>query len=745
MTEMPVLVLPTPDDQLVEPSTDPHAGHIPPEVFERLRSQYGAIGRATAAAQIDAVDDDSAIVQLPPQDGFRFEFLRLMDDGSLELAYEAPSIAARCPALVGEDAQARSAVESRRLIVDEAREETPATAAACAACSARPRDFTLVMPVLWHDEPLGVCRVVRCSPSQASLAVETRFVSRLAESLAATEKFRQMRILRTHEMREVARKERELLRSQRWLRLGNSVACDIVYQVEVDSGRVTEEVVGGGLPLAPRPDGVEPVAWFRSLIHPDDVATWEGSFATVFREPAAVHSVEYRLLCADGLWRNIRESHIVDPGSHGEPTVHVGAIKDVTNEVEARGRLNAERALLAHLVEERTAELSEANADLARAARLKDEFLASMSHELRTPLNAILGMTEAVREGVWGVLSAAQDEKLLLVDESGRHLLSLINDILDLAKIGAGKFTPEFAPVDAGGTATATMRFVSQLALERRVQLECRVPPEGAVIETDGRMLMQILLNLLNNAVKFTPEGGRVVITVEPGPDIVTFRVTDTGIGIAAAEVQRIFRPFVQVNQGLARPYGGTGLGLALVAGLVDKLHGGIEVTSELGRGSEFIVRLPIRPDGDLLPDERAGAAGSSKRSLPRRSVLLAEDDEPTARTYLGYLTAKGYSVTLAGDGEEVLRLVPELQPSLILMDIQMPRLDGLETIRRLRADPAFRTTPIIALTALAMPGDRARCLEAGANDYVTKPTSLRDLRQRIAGFIGAPDDGLIS
>ena len=599
------------------------------------------------------------------------------------------------------------------------------------------------MPVLWHTELLGVCRVVRCGTVTELQPAERFAITRLAETIAASEKYRQLRIQHAHETHEVARKERELAQLARWRGLANSVACDLAVVANLDSGAVTVERVGSGLPVHDRPLEGDSMAWWQLQIHPEDVVRWESSCQSAMASPRALQTVDYRVAGRDGGWLYARESHIVDRGGNGEPSLLVAVIKDITGEVEARERLHAERRRMVELVEDRTQELSEANADLARAARLKDEFLASMSHELRTPLNAILGLTEATREGIWGPVTAAQDERLQIVDESGRHLLSLINDILDLAKIGAGKLVPEFGAVDVVGTAEATLRLVAQLALENRVLLESHFPAEGPVVETDGRMLKQILLNLLNNAVKFTPAGGRVRLEVECGADVIMFRISDTGIGIAAAEMLRIFRPFVQVNQGLTRPYGGTGLGLSLVARLADILGGSIEAESELGRGSLFTLRLPAHSGAvALFRAEQPEKSAGRRLSVARATVLLAEDDEATARTYVGYLAAKGYNVLLARDGEAALTLARDVQPALILMDIQMPRLDGLEAIRRLRADAAFVTTPIIALSALATSGDRDRCLAAGADVFISKPTSLRELRTHIASFIGVPDDG---
>lgn len=732
------------------PSGDP-AGRapntLPDDGLARLWEQYDAIGRSIAAAQVDATSDGDPACAVTG-DGLRFEFLRLSEDGTLIVSYARPQ-SRLCSALQGDDALVRRAVDTRDLVVNDwhvAAEGGPVSADAadkCTRCARAPWSLTLVMPVLWHSELLGAFRVVRCGADVSLHPAERFFMARLAETIAVSEKYRQLRLQYVAEAREVERKERELSRMARWRGLANRVACDGTYSVDLASGQVTTEIMGYAPAIRDRPPGVDDLAWWRSQIHPDDRTRLDRSREFVLSSPLTPHTIEYRVAARDNGWLHARQSQLFDPGTNGEPGFLVGVVKDITSDVVASERIHAERAQMENLVQQRTQELSEANTDLARAARLKDEFLASMSHELRTPLNAILGLTEATREGVWGAVTPAQDERLQLVEESGRHLLSLINDILDLAKIGAGKLMPEIGAVDVVGTAAATVRLVAQLAMEKRVVLESHLPDEGPVVETDGRMLKQILLNLLNNAVKFTPAGGRVRFEVECGVDVLTFRVSDTGIGIAAEEMRRIFRPFVQVHQGLARAYGGTGLGLALVARLADVLHGSVEAESEPGRGSVFTLRLPTHSGVTARRHvgQREPAAGR-RQSAARVTLLLAEDDEPTARTYVGYLVAKGYSVLLARDGEAALHLARDVHPGLILMDIQMPKLDGLEAIRQLRADASFAATPIIALSALATASDRDRCLNAGANAFITKPTSLRELRACIARFIGVPDDG---
>jgi PAS domain S-box-containing protein len=399
---------------------------------------------------------------------------------------------------------------------------------------------------------------------------------------------------------------------------------------------------------------------------------------------------------------------------------------------ELRAALEAERASLVSRVEARTAELRAANAELERAARLKDEFLATMSHELRTPLNAVLGLSESLLEGVYGPHNEKQVRALRTISESGRHLLDLINDVLDVAKIEAGTIELQLGMASIPSICRSCVALVKAAADKKQLEVTFSLTGAASYIEADGRRLKQILVNLLSNAVKFTPEGGRIGLRVhdDPAHDMTRFIVWDTGIGIAPEDVKRLFQPFVQVDSSLSRKYNGTGLGLALVRRLTE-MHGGhVSVKSQVGVGSRFTVSLPRRAgtvlqtpsdDGD---EPLAAMPAESGRCL----VLLAEDDEINIATTRDYLEARGYRVIAVRDGRQAIRRAREVRPDVVLMDVQMPNMDGLEATHRLKADPQTAQIPVIALTALAMPGDEDRCLEAGADAYLSKPVRLREL-----------------
>ena len=404
---------------------------------------------------------------------------------------------------------------------------------------------------------------------------------------------------------------------------------------------------------------------------------------------------------------------------------------------------------------ERTAELNRTNTELEHANRIKDEFLANMSHELRTPLTSILGLSESLREQRRGLLNDHQERSLEIIEASGRHLLELINDILDLSKIEAGKFDYYPQPISVEEVCRSSLAFVKTLAAKKSITIAYLPDHSVSKIFADPRRLKQILVNLLSNAVKFTLERGEVTLQVnaDPEQDIIKFSVIDNGIGISAHDLQRLFQPFVQVDSGLNRQHEGTGLGLALVQKLTD-LHGGsVLVKSEVGKGSCFTINLPCL-QAEVAKLERLGSQPTLTASigetiktvqLPAETpahghlILLADDNMSNILTMGEYLESRGYEIAVAHDGSEALRKAEASSPDLILMDIQMPVMSGLEAIARLRGNIRFVETPIIALTALAMPGDRERCLLAGASEYMSKPVSLKRLAGTIDEMLGNP------
>ncbi|MFZ4555643.1 MAG: response regulator [Pseudanabaena sp.] len=393
-------------------------------------------------------------------------------------------------------------------------------------------------------------------------------------------------------------------------------------------------------------------------------------------------------------------------------------------------------------------QLAVSNQELVRATRLKDEFLANMSHELRTPLNSILGMTEAMLDEIFGSINDRQRKSLQTVDRSASHLLELINDILDVAKIESGQIELDCTSISVSHLCQSSLAFIKQQALKKRIQLEIsQLPTNLPDLLADERRIRQVLINLLNNAVKFTPEGGRITLAVSQitstNPETQQFlriAIIDTGIGISAENIPKLFQPFIQIDSALNRQYSGTGLGLSLVKRPVE-LHGGnVELTSELGVGSCFAIELPASPMRHIQEVVTISSDPEPVDHPIKEAplVLLAEDNEANIVTISSYLEAKGYRIILAKDGLEAIATAKLHQPDLILMDIQMPKMDGIEAIKNIRREPQLTKIPIIALTALAMVGDREKCIKAGANDYLAKPIRLRALAQLIQAFLSA-------
>ncbi|HEY9646730.1 MAG TPA: ATP-binding protein, partial [Chroococcidiopsis sp.] len=498
-----------------------------------------------------------------------------------------------------------------------------------------------------------------------------------------------------------------------------------------------------GIATADFPGNVQ--IW-EDRLHPNDIAYAKD----VLQQALAgerVFDPEFRIVLPNGTVRTIKAYALLQRNPQGQPLRMTGINYDISDR---------------RLAEET---LQKTNLELMRATRLKDEFLANMSHELRTPLNAILGMTEGLQEEVFGPINEAQRKALQTIERSSNHLLELINDILDLAKIEAGQVELHCAPTSIGPLCRSSLSFVKQQALKKQLELNLQVPQHLPDLLIDERRIRQVLINLLNNAVKFTPEGGSITLavtldslsassrhTTTPRANLnpvhhVSFAVIDTGIGIAPDDLERLFQPFIQVDSALNRQYQGTGLGLSLVKRIVEMHDGTVDVHSTVGVGSRFSFTLPCSEYVGPLPLATSPAAmpisidaiDADNSAVPSSQlILLVEDNEANILTVSGYLKAKGYRLIVANNGQEAIALAQSEHPDLILMDIQMPGMDGFEAMRRIRQNPVIGDVPMIALTALAMSGDRDRCLAAGANDYIAKPIKLKQLAATIQQFLSS-------
>ncbi|MBM4343904.1 MAG: PAS domain S-box protein [Deltaproteobacteria bacterium] len=400
-------------------------------------------------------------------------------------------------------------------------------------------------------------------------------------------------------------------------------------------------------------------------------------------------------------------------------------------------------------LQEQAEKLEAMNHKLSQVMKLKDNFLAAMSHELRTPLNAILGLSEALQEEVYGPLTNRQRKSLQTVEESGRHLLALINDILDLSKIEADRLTLNQALVDVDELCNTSLRLVRESAMRKGLSVKTEIDPTVGVVHVDLLRCKQILVNLLSNAIKFTESGGEVGLgaDADPAAGVVRLAVWDTGIGIAAEDQGKLFQPFVQLDSALSRQHTGTGLGLALVERLA-RLHGGtVQLQSKPGEGTRVTVTLPWTPP-EPVPRARwresgiyiTGMIPTISRTADKTRVLLVDDNAANVETVRDYLESHHYRVAVAQSGEAALELLlalsPAERPHIILMDVQMPGIDGVETTVRLRKLRNYAATPIIAVTALAMPGDRERCLAAGMNEFLSKPVRLALLQETIGRLL---------
>jgi|GEM_PF-2033654 len=398
----------------------------------------------------------------------------------------------------------------------------------------------------------------------------------------------------------------------------------------------------------------------------------------------------------------------------------------------------SERIRMEADLEERTEALRVMNSDLKSALRMKDQFTASMSHELRTPLNAILGYAELLETGVGGTLPPVQEQYVQKLTVSAQHLLALINDILDLSKINAKSEGLSLGEVEVNNLCHSAVDLVLGDAARRSIRIEYDAAQEELVILADERRLRQVLVNLLDNAIKFSPEDSVIQLSasgdnVEGG--FLCLSVKDGGIGILAENFERIFEPFVQIDQGLDRQFDGSGLGLNLVRQLVGMHRGEVTVESSPGVGSTFIVKIPRQ--SDFATEERLNAPVVEAASLPNTDclglrVMLVEDNHFNRDTIESYLSAQGADMACAEDGVVAVEMAQKHDFDIILMDIQMPRLDGFGAIKRIRRQEKNRDVPIIALTALVLTGDSERCLSAGANDYLSKPVKLSKLSEVI-------------
>jgi PAS domain S-box-containing protein len=380
-------------------------------------------------------------------------------------------------------------------------------------------------------------------------------------------------------------------------------------------------------------------------------------------------------------------------------------------------------------------DLRSARDQAVEVSRLKSEFLANMSHEIRTPMNGVIGMTDLLMDTT---LSASQREMAQVVQKSAESLLRIVNDVLDFSKIEAGKMRIEAGDFDLVRLVKDTVSLLTPPALLKQVKVSCDFSPAlPSRAHGDSGRLRQVLTNLVGNAVKFTRAGEISVIVqpVERRPGRVRFEVRDTGLGIAEEEQRRLFAPFVQIDGSTTRRHGGTGLGLAISRQLVSLMGGELGLVSASGRGSTFWFELDLdaTPEGPAPAGAPPSPAGM--HSARRGNFLVAEDNVANQVVIRAMLEQLGHSCHIVEDGQAVLAALAAARFDGVLMDCQMPVMDGYTAARQIRAGavPGCEAIPIIALTAYAMPADRAKCLAAGMSQYLSKPLRLNDLQAALA------------
>ena len=454
--------------------------------------------------------------------------------------------------------------------------------------------------------------------------------------------------------------------------------------------------------------------WAEAL-HPEDLpdvlAKWERAYGH-----GETYSGECRFRAKDGSYQTFIFIGAPVRDDSGKIINWVGINTNIADRVEAE------------------IALQEAKDAAEYANRAKSEFLATMSHELRTPLNAIIGFSEILRDEILGTINDEQKDLVLDIHTSGNHLLAMINDILDLSKIEAGKMDLQLEQFSVKEAVTEVNTIVNALANKKQIQLTLEFDQDVS-IQADKIKFKQILYNLLSNAIKFTDEGGEVNTKFEVSESALLGSVTDTGVGISSQDREKLFQPFTQLDASSTRSHSGTGLGLALTNRLI-QLHGGkIWVDSEINEGSTFSFTFPLHQR-----QEKVGITGSDGSSAEaanafgdNRTILVAEDNEQAAQLLGIYLTEAGYQVEYATNGEEAITKAAEVHPFAITLDILLPKKDGWQVLREMKTQPNLRSIPVIIVSVTE---ERQLAFGLGAVDHLVKPidretllASLRSLR----------------
>lgn len=618
----------------------------------------------------------------------------------------------------------------------------PLLTEATAICDEIDLKSMLAVRASYQGEPNGLIYVHQCDRFREWTVEEIELLESVAVQLGVAiaqarllEQEKAQNLQLQQEIRERELAEAALQESQRFIQAIADAnpnllyLYDVIEQTNIYINRAATKVLGYA------PQELHNHQIILALTHPDDIPKLQANpqkFAAV--PDGEIVETEYRLRHKNGEWRWLLARDIIfKRNTQGEPQQILGTATDISDLKRAETALQA----AAHAAE--------------AANRAKSAFLANMSHELRTPLNAIIGFTQVlVRDAS---LTAEQQEFLGIINRSGEHLLALINDILSLSKIEAGRTTLNETNFDLYHLLATLEEMLQLKAQSQGLQLVFSIAPDlPQYIKTDESKLRQVLLNLLDNAIKFTPQGKVTLCANYRPPHKLSFAISDTGLGIAPAELRNLFEVFVQTETG-KNSQEGTGLGLPIARQFVEMMGGTIAVHSTVGEGSIFTfdVQVNLAPAADVpelsIPQRVIGLAPHQ----PPYRILVVEDALESRQLLVKLLSSVGFEVQSAVNGQEAIALWSNWQPHLIWMDMRMPIMDGYAAVRQIRAKerelqvkvveghslPANFHTPIIALTASAFEEDRTAVLAAGCNDFIRKPFQEKVIFEKMSRHLG--------
>jgi signal transduction histidine kinase/ActR/RegA family two-component response regulator len=587
-------------------------------------------------------------------------------------------------------------------------------------------------PLILDDEVVGAISLWRTKVEPFDERTTTMLQAFAAQAAAAVRNVHLVRALKARRL-ELARKVEQL---QALSEVGETVSStlvldDVLFKIilnavrfaECDGGSIMEYVEADRCFLARTtyPSSPDLLAGLRRLqIELDETlvgrAAQEGRPIGIPDIALVERDVHLQLLFEDG-WRSVLAVPVLRAGQIiGAMVVRRKTPGEFTDEIKEFMETFASQSALAVFNARVFRELERKTAELQVASQHKSDFLASMSHELRTPLNAVIGFSEVLLERMFGDLNERQEEYLRDILNSGNHLLELLNEILDLSKVEAGRMELELSVFSLRGTIEHAIALVRERAALHSIAITLEMDPSLDLIESDELRFKQVMLNLLSNAVKFTPNGGRVAVRAVRTGQRLAVTVTDSGIGIPHEDRERIFESFQQGQRGPSRE-DGTGLGLTLCRRIVTLMGGTMSLQTEVGVGSTFGFTVPLRAIsvsiGPGLDDDRDPV------------VVVIDDDRASLDLMSAYLAGQGVRVVRAPDGEEGLAAVRRLQPVATVLDVLLPGIDGWEVLETLRADPKTQALPVIIASIV---DERSRGLAAGAADYLVKPVGRDEL-----------------